>query len=346
MNSVFRHYDMSKPAEKIFSWIEELLPQFSSESDFIKPTISRLLSLNDEMAFALAYGAMADCPEVFDDEIRKIVSEDPSLDYGLENGYFKYSFLLMLKNWFQIQNGLSSRWYQERLMTFSSYTDSFHSKERDADRPIFTYLWWRKWVLICNTVPDDKMTRQMRLLSGELMRKFGSKYLCKPPNRHILCGTAVGSLIPESAYRNFSKRMWLDSFLKLDGEKAFRKGVFHPVNLGEHAACFSKIVAEHPEYYRDFVFKIFARNDIKDIYKVAGLEGLLTGGLDPLELRSLFKMLMTEEFVAGNAYRFSSLAEFYIKKDSDFLDELVSFLKGLIIKPLILPKIDENEIFL
>lgn len=342
-NSIFRHYDMSKSAENVFSWMEDLLRQYSSESDFIKPIVSRLMSLNNEMAFTLAYATMAASPEVFDDEIRKIVSKDSCLDHGMDNGDFEYYFLEMLRNWFLIQNSVSSRWYQERLRAFSSYTDLLHSKVRSANEPVFSHLWWRKWILICNTLPDDRMTNSMRLLKGELMRRFGRKSLCKKPERHIICGNVVSGPIPKSAYQFFSIGMWLDSFLKLDERKVFRKGEFHPVDIREHASMFSKSVAERPEYFRDFVFSIFGRNDVKDIYKVAGLEGLLLGGIGPMELLPLFRALMNVDIVVGDPYRFFSLAEYYIRKDSDFLDELIPFLVRLISVPLTLPSHEENN---
>lgn len=343
VNSVFRHYDMSKAAKAVFSRLEELLRRYAGEPDFIKPVVSRLLNLNSEMAFTLAYATMAACPAIFDEEIREIISQDSALDFGLYGGDFEYSFLKMLRNWFLIQDNDSAEWYQDRLMAFSSYTDLFHSKKSYKDEPLFHHLWWRKWVLISNTVPDDRMTERMRLMKNELMRRFGRACPIKKQERNIVCSSIVSGPIPASAYSRFSMGMWLDSFLKLDEKKNYRKGVFHPVDLREHASSFSKTVACRPKFFRDFVFTIFSRNDVKVIYKVAGLEGLLSGGLEPMELLPLFRTLMSEEFVINDPYRFSSLAKYYIVKDSDFFDEFIPFLINLISIPLTLPSKDDHK---
>ena len=55
--------------------------------------------------------------------------------------------------------------------------------------------------------------------------------------------------------------------------------------MREHADAFKKCVSSNPDRFYDFVLEISDMADIQDMYKIAGLEGLLAGGVTRLQKR-------------------------------------------------------------
>lgn len=81
------------------------------------------------------------------------------------------------------------------------------------------------------------------------------------------------------------------------------------------------------------MLSINSRTDIPDRYKVAGLEGLLAGGISPYALWILSKRYITEEFAKENYHTFSEIAEYYVKEENEYIDDVMSLCKALVVSP-------------
>ena len=68
-------------------------------------------------------------------------------------------------------------------------------------------------------------------------------------------------------------------------------------------------------------------SNIKDMYKIAGLEGLLAGGVNPYSLWNLSKRYISEEFAKANPYTFSRIVEYYIKEENECIEEIMELCK-------------------
>lgn len=94
-------------------------------------------------------------------------------------------------------------------------------------------------------------------------------------------------------------------------------------------------MSSSPSIFYDFIIDISIRTDVSDMYMIAGLEGLLIGGVNPYSLWTLTKRYLTVDFVQHNSYIFSRIAEYYIKEENKYIDEILNLCKKLVILPLI-----------
>lgn len=171
----------------------------------------------------------------------------------------------------------------------------------------------------------------MRRCYQELLRRFGQKQMVERNYHTVGVAHICGGVVDDEAYARWPNSNWLRSFLKLD-ECKWRKGRV-PVSLDQHAEAFKKCVSSLPEKFYDFVLSINSRTDIPDRYKVAGLEGLLAGGISPYALWILSKRYITEEFAKENYHTFSEIAEYYVKEENEYIDDVMSLCKALVVSP-------------
>lgn len=140
-----------------------------------------------------------------------------------------------------------------------------------------------------------------------------------------------GGVVSDETYARWPNSNWLNSFLKL-GEYKWREGR-SPISLREHANAFKNCVSSNPNRFYDFVHEISNMADIQDMYKIAGLEGLLAGGVNPYSLWNLSKRYISEEFAKANPYTFSQIVEYYIKEENECIEEIMELCKTLTISP-------------
>lgn len=151
-------------------------------------------------------------------------------------------------------------------------------------------------------------------------------------NDHLVSAAYVcGGIVADETYARWPISNWLSSFLKL-GEYKWREGR-KPISLRVHADAFKKCVTSNPNKFYDFVLDISAMTDIHDIYKVAGLEGLLAGGINPHSLWNLAEQYITETFAKKDCYTFSQIVEYYIKEENSHIDGIIELCKILAVAP-------------
>lgn len=175
------------------------------------------------------------------------------------------------------------------------------------------------------------MIPEMRRCYQELLRRFGQKRIVERNYHSVGVVHFCGGIVDNETYARWPISNWLSSFLKL-GEHKWRKGR-KPISLREHANAFKKCVSSNPDRFYDFVLEISNMTDIQDMYKIAGLEGLLAGGVNAYSLWDLSKRYISEEFAKTTPYTFSQIVEYYIKEENECIEKIMELCKVLTISP-------------
>ena len=314
---------------KILKMYEDLLVRYSPKVETARPLILELLSLNNETTLSMAFTAMAEAPRLYDDQIRLLSANNEKIA-GYLHGDVEFFFLKMLRVWYDTLNENDAERYQRFLLSYKSEFDFKYDAERRWSQFLCPHLWQDKWELICNTLPEDHMIPEMKRCYQELLRRFRKRSIVKR-HSHGCVASTCGGVVNDDVYSRWSISNWLSSFLKLD-EWGWREGR-NPISLSSHADAFKRCVASNPDKFHNFVSDICHRSDILDMYKVAGLEGLLSGGSDPYSLWRTTKQFITESFARESSYAFRQIAEYYIKEENKYIDEIMDICEKLVISP-------------
>lgn len=327
---------------KLLKMYEDLLIRYSSDGSTVRPLVEELMSLHNETTLSMAFAAMAVAPGMHDGLIRSILNDNVKIG-GYLHGDVGFFFLRLLRVWYDTLDGVETVWYQRLLLSYRSEFDFKYDSERRWCLLLCPHLWRDKWKLICNTLPEDSFIPEMKRCFQELMRRFGSRDIVERCDHSITAALYCGGVVGNDTYARWPISNWLSSFLKLS-EYKWREGR-NPISLRVHAEAFEKCVAANPKKYYNFVFDISAKTDVSDMYKIAGLKGLLVGGVDPYALWVLAEKYITEDFARNDCYTFSQLAEYYIKEENSHVDAIMGLCKTLVLSPFSEPQktLNENE---
>lgn len=331
-NDIF-NFRMDNYTETLLNLYRNLLLRYAADSNFIRPIVSELLSLNDGTSLQLAFEVMGHCPSGFHDEIKHILmNTDIAGDY-VSHGDVSFFFLEMIRQWYLSADTQDALWYENYVLAFKSCNDTLFDKERRLGRLLMPYLCRDKWILICSTLPENTLLSEMKRCRQELYRRFRYKYENTRPKHRVTCANVCGGIASDEIYAKFSEKVWLNSFLKLKEHRHRYHDNRDLIDLRVHADAFRKCVEANIERFEPFVFALFAREGIARMYKVAGLKGLLDGGADKDEVWPLFKQISTMEFIYTEMHTYKELAAHYLKDENSHTDELVDFLVGIIKLP-------------
>ena len=314
---------------KILKMYEDLMIRYASDT-LGRSFVLELLSLNNETTLSVAFAAMAEAPRQYDDQIRLLSVNNAKIARYL-HGDVEFFFLKMLRAWYDTLNENDAERYQQFLLSYKSELDFKCDVRRRWSPYLCPHLWRDKWALICNILPEDRMIPEMRKCYQELLRRFGQKHMVERNYHSVGVAHICGGVVGDETYARWPISNWLNSFLKL-GEYKRREGR-SPISLREHANAFKKCVSSNPNRFYDLVHEISNMADIQDMYKIAGLEGLLEGGVNPYSLWNLSKRYISEEFAKANPYTFSRIVEYYIKEENECIEEIMEFCKTLTISP-------------
>jgi len=327
VSGVFSDIYTEDYVSKILNMYENLLTQFSSDVLLIRPIVKKLMSLNNETSVSMAFATMTANPRLYDDIIRQLQLNTITIEHHLHSD-IEYFYLNMLKAWYLTLDKKDAVEYQNKVLSYPSTCDFIPNKDRRFSPYLYPNLWRDKWVLICNTLPVNGVTLNVRRCSQELKRRFGEPYIVERPDHTIHAAVCCGGVVSDEVYPRWPISNWLSSFLKLNEKGWCRKGRY-PISLNAHADAFKKCVANNPAKFRDFVFKLTARNDIKDIYKEAGVAGLLIGGNEPNSLWEITKPYITINYATENSYSFCQIAEYYIQNGNEHLDDILRLAEAI-----------------
>ena len=336
-DSVFDKYLSPSYSQKLYGWLVE---SAKMEAELAYSYVPRLIDTHSERAICLAFAIMICFPSKYYNCLKKIVSKDAELDKYLEYADFQYHFLELLKTWYPLLAQEDKAWYQKRVLTFRSYSDSLTDKDRRYSVYYYFSLWRRKWMLLY-TIPEDGMIEGLRRCKLELQRRFHGDYKNEKPSVGVSMATVCGGITSSEVYKTFSEKAWLHSFYGIKEHRPWAKKDWLPFDNRIHAQEFSSCVAGNTSRYFDFVKGLFADDRVSDLYRFAGLKGLVEGGYDLVELIPLFRHFMTDKFLLHSSYDFFKLAGSFVKVE-DMFDELVPYYRKIIISCKKEPILEDN----
>lgn len=338
-------YSSNEYLEKIIKLYEQLLLKYSSDQALIIPIVDELLSLNNETSVAMALLAIAEHPELHNKRVESLLASSSIIEKYLQ-GSVEFYFMKMLKSWYSTLNSLRAHEYQRLLLSYVSSSDMYVDRDRRYSDLLFPNLWREKWELICNTLPDDGLLPEMKKCMGELFRRFGRKIVIERDRHSVTMAVYCGGITDSATYAKFSTDNWLSSFLKLDETKHWHSHA-HPIDLNVHADAFKKCVSSDPDKFKDFVFDIARRDDIRPFYIISGIEGLFDAGVSIDEMWPLAKKYISVEYASENSYSFKQITGHYCKSNSLYIDEIVPVIIDVINMPvderLLTSKVNEDE---
>lgn len=330
--SAFYPY-MDDYKETIYEHLGSLLERYAHDEQFIVPIVKDLYDLSEEMSFNLAFRTMACNPAAYDSIIREIVSDNTNIDrYFL--GEFEYYFLETLRQWYLTLSTTDKEWYQNHILNFKSETDCYTNKDSSISPLKYLHLWQRKWILISVTLPEETLIPALKKCKGELQRRFKGKYINRKPDHTVTCANICGGIVSPETYKKLSMHDWYNSILKTDENQIYHKNQYRPVDTRVHAGEFTNVVAEFPCKYKTMVYKLFADDTIETKYKLAGLEGLLKGGIDKTGLIPLTQHFTKNGYLNKSFYEVENILKYYTTADSQFLNELIPALVEVTTQPL------------
>lgn len=327
LNEVFG-YNIKDYDRKLLNMYKRLLVKYSSDTMEIKQMIKDIYKTNNECAVCLAFEIMSLNPSIYNDEILCILNDTEKMDSYL-CGDIEYYFLLLLRNWYLVQDSNQKSLYENLILNYKSKNDRIINKHRDFDRRLYTYLWHNKWKLISVTIPENIDNANLRRCRHELNRRNSNKpYSLNIPDHSVHMAEICGGSLREEQYTNLSFSRWLDLFAVEDNHWHYNR---KPVDIRVNAKMFKECVSKNPRRFVPFVFGLFTNNSIKVLYKIEGVKGLLDGGMDIDVVWPYAKQFLDVDFVRNNPHDFTDIMQYYFEFDNEHIDEIVLFLKSVAI---------------
>lgn len=331
-NNVFPLYLRHRSySQTIHEWFAELLTERVTRCpESALEDVKVLLSQNEVSCYEFAFRAMMTNPLLFSDHILSILKNSELLDELLGYSDLSYYFLETLRKWFSLIDSESLRLCQNIIYDFKSKIDFEYDKDRSYKGLFFPHLGNHQRKLIW-AIPDNLRDKRIKRRDHELNRRFGNKWNNNKPDHTITAASICGGLMSIDKYKFITCDNWLNSFV---GVKDCAKGKFRYFDERVHADAFKQCVRERPEYFYSFVLKLFDINDVSSLYKLSGLSGLFIANYPLNQLLPLLcKCLdMYDEICKeGYCYKLFETIDLAIKIDGPHIDQIVEFLKDLIL---------------
>ena len=322
---LFNH-DVDSYDYKLLNSYKSLLARKSCEGDKVKSLVVDLISTNNECAICMAFEIMAIFPSLYNEEILAILNVPAKMDFYL-HGDIGYFFLLLLSKWYAVQDVKNRCFYKDIVLNYKSTCDFLPDKQRKFGGTLYPYLWYDKWKLVSVTLPevdDDIILNRCR---QELYRRYHNRPYKLKKTSHLACMAEVcGGTLNEEKYTKLSFDNWLQIFAVNDCWHYNRK----PVDLRVNADQFRKCVSENPDKFMPFVVRLFSNDSILPMYKIAGVKGLLEGGIDIGLLWPYVKKFLALDFIKNNPHDFYEIMKYYFESENTFINELIPFLRSIV----------------
>lgn len=328
LNDVFGHH-IDEYESKLFRLYKKLLVKFSSNDIRIKSLVKDLYDTNNECAVSLAFEIMSLNPSLYDKEVQNIIEDSCKIDLYLQ-GDVEYYFLILLRNWYLILCPYRKSIYESLVLNYKSQDDRITKKQLNYYKTAFPLLEKKKWKLISVTIPcntDNVKINRYRLVLNR--RFYNMPYTLEKPSHGARVAEVCGGSLSKEKFAKLSLKRWLDLFAIDERLHNDRK----PVDIRVNAEQFKICVSNRPDRFLTFVFNMFANESIKQIYRIAGIKGLLEGGVCLDDIWPYVKTFMNNDFVKSYVHDFSSIIQHYLQFDNIHIDELVVFLKSIAILP-------------
>ncbi len=324
-------FSLNEYQEKLLEMYEQLLIRFSGDKTVIAPIVDELLSLNNDLALSMAFLIIAEHPESFNKIVDSHIYSSSIIEKYLDSS-FEFYYLRMLKSWYMILDEKQAQEYQRIILSFTSSCDFWADKERKYGCGLFPLLWYKKWILICNTLPKKGLLPEMKKCAGELLRRFGKEIIIKREQKDISCMAHSSGLTDDATYAKFSVSNWLYSFERIDERKFWARHEY-PFDPRFHADVFKRCVASNPNKFLTTLLDIAKKENVNPIYSLSGIEGLLEGGVSLDTVWPFVQKFISSKYASENPSTFKQLANHYLKADNRYIDKIIPVLVELLNMP-------------
>lgn len=323
---------------EIYDWVLEYLDKkIENEFDIARKIILPLLKSRFSSIINIATTYFAKYPECFVNEIYDLISRDGFFIGSLIcDSLFEYNVIEMLGAVYSYLSEEQQIYINSRIL---KATPEYHKRPNLNRNGISIYpisrILYNPYRLI-SVVPDNLRCKYVILqkLYQEQYRIWGK---IENKRNQGMFSVGVCSPLPHQAYKYMSIEHWKKSFRRYDYSTIYGKGSGEG-GIFEHSREFENLVSEKPDKFVSLIEEIIEDKSIVVSYMVCGLEGLVRGKYNPIEVKILFKKLVEKRFVDFQEFDIQNivrLTDYFIENEIvdkyiiDFLiDKVVSFKDG------------------
>jgi hypothetical protein len=325
-NNVFYGLDTEDTNDKIPNLVIKILcDEIDHNSLFVKNEVAVLLNSVYETSIIIALQVMDYYPKLFVNELIEKLRNIKLIDEYFDFKDIEYYFLTLMKHSYTYFNDKQKQWFQNYIYNFKSSKDLIPDKDRKIFPQLYFNLGYRQRKLIY-TIQSSDLDERLKRLKGELDRRFPEKYENQKPEHAVTMAYFCGGVTSHAKYKTFSKKIWLNSFLKLDENKYNFKKDRHPININVHADEFESCISEKADYYFDFVDQILKNANVTLVYKLAGLSGLVKGGIKATKLFKLYMEFLKVNLNERFSQRFFDITKYMLADESIEIDDILRYL--------------------
>ena len=326
--SLMSHHHNTYAIHELF---EELLVEgIKQEHACIVADVRLLLCQKESSCYEFAFKAMIEKPLLFSDDIIAILKDSKLVDELLDFGNVEYYFLELIRGWLALVDGSTLSKCQDIIYDFKSASDSLSDKDRKYTVLLYPHWGYNQRKLIW-AIPENLRDKRVRKKYQELNRRFGNKWDNTKPNHNVAMAHVCGGLMTLERYRTISIKDWLHSFR---GIQSYVNGKDRYFDARTHADAFKQCVSERPQDFAGFVFEMFDDKSIPAIYKLSGLDGLVTGNY-PTDQVLPFVWKCIDAFYElskkSEGYRFCELLNNIVTIDGQHIDRISTFLNTVVL---------------
>ena len=326
--SLMSHHHNTYAIHELF---EELLVEgIKQEHACIVADVRLLLCKKESSCYEFAFKAMIEKPLLFSDDIIAILKDSKLVDELLDFGNVEYYFLELIRGWLALVDGSTLSKCQDIIYDFKSASDSLSDKDRKYTVLLYPHWGYNQRKLIW-AIPENLRDKRVRKKYQELNRRFGNKWDNTKPNHNVAMAHVCGGLMTLERYRTISIKDWLHSFR---GIQSYVNGKDRYFDARTHADAFKQCVSERPQDFAGFVFEMFDDKSIPAIYKLSGLDGLVTGNYPTDQvLPFVWKCIdaFDELSKKSEGYRFCELLNNIVTIDGQHIDRISTFLNTVVL---------------
>jgi len=330
-DSIFYNFDTGDNNDQLINWLLRVLKdKINTDIDFVYKEAVEFLTKKHITTFVIALQVMAYSPFVFVNDVIKLVQDTDLLDDLLICGKTRYYIRELLKQTYNCFNKQQKHYYQDLILNFKSKAGNNAHKDHFIYLcPLYPYLNEKKRELIY-TIPDNELNDKLKRLKGELDRRSKNPCTNDKPDSSVSMASFCGGVTNHNVYKYFTKKNWLNSFLNLNENSHDSKGRWRYLDLRVHADEFEKCIAERPSSYSGFVEKIVFNDEVKVIYKLYGIAGLVKDNYDRSFVFSLFEHIIESPIEESSSHKYFEIARYLVKEDSEIVDRIIQFLAPII----------------
>lgn len=296
-----------------------------SHQAFILKEIQCFLLIKNRTSYHIALEVMNESPQLFNGYVYEILKNHDLTEYLLLNTEEGYYFKELLKMSFPFYEPTQVRNLQEYALSFFSKLElESHTNKCDIIEPLY-FMYGSAQRALLYSFPNHLLRIDLKHKRDELDRRFKYKYInCNYSKKGWVTSAARG-LVSDEEYNKLTVDNWKYSFIKLTDNKRLD----YCFSLNVHKDKFKKCVKETPEKYYAFICEMMDDLRIKQMYKIAGIFGLVEANYKIDDIYPMFKKIFGDSS-CENIDDVIAIAQLYLLNASIYYREISEMLLKII----------------